>query len=236
MKAAVIAAGRGERLLKGGIAQPKPLVTVNGEPLIARTIRAAANVGATSVACIVNDLYPSVADYMRSTTWPVPLELVVKTTVNSMESLLGLAHLLTEPFILLTVDAIYPFDTLERFVTEAKDIHAAHGVLALTRFVDDEKPLWAKIDSGRRITALGDNAIPTPFVTAGFYYFLPDIFKEMEMARSGNLNALRQFLRHLMENGYALYGLEVPKTIDVDYPEDVEKAEAFLRGADATDS
>ena len=236
MKAAVIAAGRGERLLKGGIAKPKPLVTVNGEPLIARTIRAAANAGATSVACIVNDLHPSVADYMRSTTWTVPLELMVKTTSNSMESLFSLAHLLTEPFILLTVDAIFPFSTLERFVAEAKDIHSAHGVLALTRFVDDEKPLWAKIDSGRRITVLGNDAIPTPFVTSGFYYLKSSVFEEMELARSSNLNALRQFLRHLMDNGFAIYGLEVPKTIDVDYPEDLEKAEAFLRGVHATDS
>ena len=44
-----------------------------------------------------------------------------------------------------------------------------------------------------------------------------------------NLNALRQFLGHLIDNGYPMRGIPVAKTVDVDYPEDIEKAEAFLK-------
>jgi NDP-sugar pyrophosphorylase family protein len=66
-------------------------------------------------------------------------------------------------------------------------------------------------------------------VTAGFYYFAPDIFAEIDSARKRKLNALRQFLGHLMDAGYLMYGVPVPKTIDVDYPEDIVKAEAYLK-------
>jgi NDP-sugar pyrophosphorylase family protein len=103
------------------------------------------------------------------------------------------------------------------------------GALALTGFIDDEKPLWAALDGSGRVTALGDAARGSPFITAGFYYFSPDIFDEIAAARRKKLNALRQFLSHLIDEGYRIHGVPVPKTIDVDYPEDIEKAEAYLK-------
>jgi len=84
MKVGIIAAGKGERLTRGGITTPKPLLPVAGRPLIARIIDASAKLKAESVACIVNDLNPTVAGYLRSTPWPLPVELVVKTTPSSM--------------------------------------------------------------------------------------------------------------------------------------------------------
>jgi NDP-sugar pyrophosphorylase family protein len=230
MKMGIIAAGKGERLALGGIPTPKPLVPVGGRPLIARIIDASARIGVTSIACIVNDLNPAVADFLNSGSWPAPMELIVKTTPSSMESLFCLAPLLMdEPFILFTVDVVFGQRTLEHFLQDVRNHKDAKGVLALTPFIDDEKPLWASIDSSSRIVALGDAATGSPWATAGFYYFSPDIFNEVTSARKKRLNALRQFLGHLLEEGFPIYGSPVPKTIDVDYPEDIEKAEAYLK-------
>jgi NDP-sugar pyrophosphorylase family protein len=230
MKAAIIAAGKGERMARGGINVPKPLVLLDGEPLIARAIRTAAGVGASSVACIANEIHPEVSQFLRSQTWPVPLELVVKTTPSSMESLFQLSHLLSdEPFLMLTVDAVFASGILDKFLSEAQSISKARGVLALTRYVDDEKPLWAGIDCRHRICALGDAAEPTPYVTAGFYYFDPEIFSIIETARRNRLQALRQFLGLLLEKGYPIYGVPVSKTIDVDCPDDLRTAEDYLK-------
>jgi len=230
MKAAIIAAGKGERMARGGIDFPKPLVLLDGEPLIARAIRTAAGAGASSVACIVNEIHPEVSQFLRSQTWPVPLELVVKTTPSSMESLFQLSPLLSEePFLMLTVDAVFAAGILDEFLSEAQTINNARGVLALTQFVDDEKPLWARVDSRYKICALGDTAAPTPYVTAGFYYFDPEIFSIIETARRNKLQALRQFLGLLLEKGYPLYGVPVSKTIDVDCPEDLRKAKDYLK-------
>ena len=228
MKAGIIAAGRGDRLIQGGIFVPKPLVTVGGEPLIARAIRAATHVGVTSIACIVNDLNPAVADYLRSTSWSVPLELIVKTTPSSMESLFSLAPLLSdEPFLLFTVDAVFEFNVLRRFLTKARR-RSGDGALAVTRFVDDEKPLWARLDKDQKIVALGEEARPGRYVTAGFYYFKPEIFSMIDAARIKGFNALRQFLDLLLKNNYSLYGVPVSMTVDVDTPEDIEKAHKYL--------
>lgn len=228
MKAGIIAAGQGDRLRQGGILVPKPLVTIGGEPLIARAIRAATHVGVTSIACIVNDLNPAVADYLRSTSWSVPLELIVKTTPSSMESLFSLAPLLSdEPFLLFTVDAVFEFNVLRRFLTKARR-RSGDGALAVTRFVDDEKPLWARLDKDQKIVALGEEARPGRYVTAGFYYFKPEIFSMIDAARIKGFNALRQFLDLLLKNNYSLYGVPVSMTVDVDTPEDIEKAHKYL--------
>jgi NDP-sugar pyrophosphorylase family protein len=230
MKAGIIAAGKGERILGRGISIPKPLIPIGGEPLIARVIRAATHVKVTSIACIVNDLNPAIADYLRSHSWPVPLELVTKTTTSSMESLFSLAPFLSDaPFLLLTVDAVFRFKTLERFLAKARGMKDAQGVLALTRFIDDEKPLWVRVDAHQKIVVIGEAARPSRYVTAGFYYFSPDIFTMTHAAKAKRLNALRQFLGFLMESDFPLYGIPVSKTVDVDYPEDIEKAEKFLR-------
>jgi NDP-sugar pyrophosphorylase family protein len=230
MKAAIIAAGKGERLMAGGISVPKPLVPIAGEPLIARAIRAAARLKVDSLACIVNDLHPEVAVYLQREEWPVRVETVIRTTPNSMESLFGLAPLLEEePFVLFTVDAVFPSGTLEAFVDAAQNCVDGLGALALTHFVDDEKPLWARTGDRNRITALGDAAAGSGLVTAGFYYFRPEIFEYMSMAHALGFQALRQFLGLLTRCDRPLYGIPVATTIDVDYPEDIEKAEAFLK-------
>lgn len=229
MKAAIIAAGLGERMAKGGITTPKPLVPVAGHPLISRVIHTAAKLGASSAACIVNAEYPAVARYLEESSWPLPLEIIVKTTPNSMESLFALAPLLSdEPFILFTVDVVAGEQTVESFLDRARGLGHGQGALALTDYIDDEKPLWVSVDGGNRIVAMGEGARGGRYVTAGFYYFSPEIFALVDAAREKRLSALRQFLGFLIANGYPLHGIPVSKTLDVDFPEDIGKAEAFL--------
>lgn len=233
MKAAIISAGIGERLALGGIETPKPLVPIGGKPLIGRIIDAVATLGMSSVACIVNDVQPAVAEYLRSTSWPISLELTVKTTPSSMESLFCLEPFLrNESFLMFTVDTVFALAAIEDFLTEATKFKDAAGVLALTDYIDDEKPLWVSSNERWKITAMGDAAKGSRYVTAGFYYFAPEIFSLIDTARERKLTALRQFLGLLVSNGHELYGLPVPKTVDVDYPEDIRKAEAFLREID----
>lgn len=233
MKAAIIAAGTGERLIAGGVDIPKPLLPVGGRPLIARIVDAAARLGLSSVACIVNDVKPAVAEYMRSTAWPIPVELTVKTTPSSMESLFCLQPMLRDgPFLLFTVDVVVGFSMLQRFLASATNYPDAAGILALTDFIDDQKPLWVEVDENSRITAMGETAGGSRYVTAGFYYFRPDIFAMVEEARALKLSALRQFLGLLVARGYVLGGLAVGKTVDVDHPEDIHKAEVYLREID----
>jgi NDP-sugar pyrophosphorylase family protein len=156
--------------------------------------------------------------------------MIVKTTPNSMESLFSLAPQLSdEPFILFTVDVVAGDQTVESFLDRARGLGDGQGALALTDFIDDEKPLWVSVDGGNRIVAMGEAANGSRYVTAGFYYFSPEIFALVDAARAKGLNAMRQFLGFLIDSGYLLHGIHVSKTLDVDFPEDIGKAEAFLK-------
>ena len=229
MKVALIAAGLGERLRQAGFPEPKPLVPVAGQPLIDHVLGAVSAAGLRDVACIVNAESRGIEEHCGE-RWPqLQFQFVRRSTPSSMESLFTLSPLLrSERFLLLTVDAIFHPSVLPAFVRAARERADAHAVLAVSSFVDDEKPLWVRVASDGRITALGPGAQGSGVVTAGFYIFEPVIFDEIEAARQRRLSALRQFLAHLLERGYRVYGERVPKTVDVDRPEDVRAAAAFI--------
>jgi len=235
MRGGIIAAGHGERLAAAGLGIPKPLVTVAGRTLIERAIDGLRAAGVTRVACIVNEESAAVAAYCRERVRDVALTFVVRTTPSSMESLFVIAALLhdpgsNDPFLVTTVDTVVAPTAVTDFARAAIRREDADGVLALTTFVDDEKPLHAACAADGRIVGLGPAAGTSPTVTAGFYMVRPTILAEVAAARAARFTALRQFLGHLLASGYRLYGERVPKCVDVDRVEDLAAAEAFVRG------
>ena len=233
MKAAIIAAGQGVRLRGAGGPAPKPLVRVGGTTLIERTLASIRAAGLHEVVCIINQESAAVERHCRQHVTDLSLTFIQRTTPSSMESLFTLAPHLVGPragaFLLLTVDAIVAPDAMRDFVEAALARRDADGVLAINTFVDDEKPLHVECGAHGRITAIGGPATRSPFVTAGFYVLRPTIFREIEAARAARLTALRQFLAHLLAHGYVLDAEAVPKCVDVDRPEDIATAEAFIR-------
>ena len=188
MKGGIIAAGIGERLTAGGELTPKPLVPIGGEPMIGRLIRLIAEAGVTFLCCIINGQAQATGEYLLSQPWPLPFTLIRKTTDNSMESLFALAPLLQEaPFLLCTVDAVFRALTLRRFLAGAAVLPSAEGVLALTRFCDDEKPLRVEIDRDHKICRMGETGDIGHRVTAGFSRFEPSVFDFVERARAKKL-------------------------------------------------
>ena len=231
MKVGLIAAGLGERLRRAGITQPKPLVPVAGQPLIDYVLGAAAAAGLREIACIVNEESSGIEAHCQA-RWPdLSFDFVRRTTPSSMESLFTLSPFLTGgAFVLLTADAIFRPNALREFLDAAGEHADAQGILAVNAFVDDEKPLWARLEADGLIAALGLPAAGSGLVTAGFYVFDPIIFGEIEASRRLRLRALREFLGHLLARGYTFRGVRVPKTVDVDRPADIAVAEAFIRG------
>lgn len=228
MKGGIIAAGVGRRLARGGVTVPKPLVRLLGETLIGRAIREAARAGAQRLAIIVNPRFPEVISHLSGRAWPVPLDLLVWDSPSSLESFLALKpYLQTGPFLLLTVDAVLASGALAAFVTKACQAPAA-GALGLTDLIDDEKPLYVEVDETGRILALGGG--PSPYITAGCYFFEPQVFDFEVPARQQGLKALREFLGLLVVKGFPLQGIPVGPAVDVDHPEDIARAEAFLQG------
>ena len=230
MKAGLIAAGLGERLREAGITLPKPLVAIEGKPLIDHVLDAVAAAGISEVACIFNETADPVAAHCQARRGAPQLRVLRRTTPSSMESLFALApYLQDSPSLVLTVDAIFAPSVLRAFLVAAAEHVDADAVLAVTNFIDDEKPLRVDLAADGRVIRLGTDAASDAPVTAGFYTLAPRVFAEIAAARAQQLSALRHYFGHLLGRGYAMYGVAVGKTIDVDRPEYIAKAEAFVR-------
>lgn len=70
MNYAIIAAGEGSRLAQEGVERPKPLVELNGTPMIKRLIDIMLDCNAESLSIIVNEQMTEVRRYIESLTLP----------------------------------------------------------------------------------------------------------------------------------------------------------------------
>lgn len=225
----LIAAGEGSRLRKEGLNMPKGLVPVGGVPMIRRTIEAFVECGISAVTCIVNEESPTLADYLSENDFGVPVQLIVRSTPSSMHSLFALAPLLqSSPFFLATVDAIYRPDNLAAYVERCRSASDADGVLAVTDLIDDERPLYVRMDGDRRITAIGEKAEGSDWITAGLYYFRPNVFDLIPIANELGMQRLRNFQGMLVDRGYRIFGHPFGDVVDVDHRADIERAEGLL--------
>jgi NDP-sugar pyrophosphorylase family protein len=229
MNLAIIAAGESSRMLSEGISLPKPLVKIGGQPMIKRIIDIGVKGGASSVKCIVNSKFPELEQYLLKTDFGVPIDLLVKSTPSSMHSLFELSRFLgDEPFCLATSDSVFLEREFVEFLRYSQAQKEADGTLAITGFIDDEKPLCVKLD-GNKIIEFKDNSYGLKHATGGLYYFSPSIFKMVEIALDAKIERLRNFLRLLIQNDYTLNTFEFSKIIDVDHAVDIKTAEEFLR-------
>ena len=147
MKFAIIAAGEGSRLANEGVATPKPLVCINGEPMIDRLIRIFIANNASSISMIVNSEMSEVYEHVSKLDLSVPLHIIQKNTPSSMHSFYELSHTLGEDhFCLTTVDTIFREEEFEQYINAFQRSHA-DGLFAVTSYIDDEKPLYVEIDT-----------------------------------------------------------------------------------------
>ena len=230
MNYAIIAAGEGSRLAQEGVTKPKPLVELQGEPMIGRLINIMLRCNAQSISIIVNEHMTEVREYLESLVLPVPFNLVVKTTPSSMHSFWHLSQVIPKgKFCLTTVDTIFREDDFKGYI-DAFDRDTDHdGMWAVTPFVDDEKPLWVDVDQQMNITAFRDKRWDeAKFVSGGIYAMTDHAFTVLDNCIEQGISRMRNFQRALVENGYKLKAYSIDKIVDVDHAGDIATAEAFL--------
>lgn len=234
MNYAIIAAGEGSRLVQEGEPLPKPLVKIGGEPMIKRLIDIMTRCGATSISVIVNEHMTQVAAYIRqlAEVMTVPLKLCVKSTPSSMHSFHELSSLIPHDgrFCLTTVDTIFREDEFKRFIDAFEADPEADGYMAVTDYIDDEKPLYVATDSRMRITAFLDAPeAGVKYVSGGIYALTPAALRVLDSCMERGVSRMRNFQRELVADGLDLRAWPMGKIIDVDHREDIEKAEQALK-------
>ena len=247
MKFAIIAAGEGSRLAQEGVEEPKPLVSVCGQPMIERLMRIFVDCGASEIVVIINEQSTSVHHYLKKLDLPVPLKIIVKTTPSSMHSLHALSpYLRGERFCLTTVDTIFREEEFKKYIRHFERVKDIDGCMAVTPYVDDEKPLWVGVkeqtgaegeslidQQGYRckplITGFHDQCEGDDHLISGGIYCLGDkALDVLDHCMEQGMSRMRNFQRQLVAEGLRLEAYPIDKILDVDHKEDIAKARKFL--------
>ncbi|MDR2498341.1 MAG: NTP transferase domain-containing protein [Tannerellaceae bacterium] len=230
MDYAVIAAGEGSRLLSEGVERPKPLTLLNGVAMIDRLIRIFLDNEATSVHIIINEEMRMVREHLQRMKLPVPTHITVKSTPSSMHSFYELSRNLTsESFCLTTVDTIFREDEFKRFMHDFRN-ESADGLMAVSDFIDDEKPLYVNVDDNLRVSSFTDKPESNSRYVSGGIYGLKrqTAIPVLEQAMQERQYRMRNFQRSLIAAGLIIKAWPFAKIIDIDHADDIQKAERFL--------
>ncbi len=228
-QAGIIAAGEGSRLAASHPGLVKPMVPVSGVPLchwVARNLRGA---GVREITILLNSRGREVRASLTGAFPDLRWDFLEADTASSWESFRLVSRALAgkaQAFLISTVDSLIPTSQTALFASRARECRA-EAALALTSFVDDEKPLWADAGEDGFISALGPNARRKDRVTSGLYYMTRGLAQRMPEA--GAFDSLRGYWTGLVEGGARVAGVSLSKTLDVDRPEDIREAEGFLK-------
>lgn len=230
MNYAIIAAGEGSRLAQEGVAKPKPLVDICGEPMIGRLINLFCRCNAESISIIVNEQMTEVREYIESLSLDIPLNLVVKTTPSSMHSFFELSRVIPKGrFCLTTVDTIFREQDFRPYIEAMEADERYDGMMAVTDYIDDEKPLYVDTDGTMNITGFLDHSDSCRYISGGIYGLSPKSIATLRACIERGESRMRNFQRAMVADGLHLEAFPFSKILDIDHKSDIGKAEEFLR-------
>jgi len=246
MHGLILAGGTGSRLAADGVDGPKAAVEIAGRPQVERLIETFASLGCPTITCMLREEAagselrhepgaPTTRNLIESAAarTRTPVRVVPCRTPSSLHTLVdGLAAVPTGDVFCTMVDTVMRAQDWRHVYATAVDLLAdgADAVLAVTPFVDDERPVWVERDSTGIVRRLGDGAVSPPCVTGGVYAFGSAVRREAVYARRAGVSRMRGFLARMVDEGARVATVEVTRIVDVDRRQDLELANAWLGG------
>lgn len=232
MKYAILAGGHGSRFTKEGVATPKPMVEIMGQPMIGRLISILAECGAEKVNVAANPRMEGFIPYLESLREKYPcLSIRPIITENSYESLCCAADGIEGKFVAMTVDAIFPIEEFRDYVSRVNAMGKDEVLMGLTRYIDDESPLYARIGPDGDIIDYrygGEPFAEGAIVSAGLYGLSSHAMQAVR--KSGHYpESLSDFQRTLATmTPIRVKPFEFSCAFDVDNLHDLSSANSFL--------
>lgn len=231
MNYALIAAGQGSRLVSEGVKAPKPLVQVGGAPLLSRLFRIFLDNDAESICIIINEEMAEVRSFLEQQQLPVPLHVIVKSTPDSFHSFYELMPYLQGEgkFCLTTVDPIFREAEFAAYIRAFHTDDRHDALMAVTDYVDDERPLYVKTTEDLRITGYASESYDGfRYISGGIYCMNQRALALLPAAMQEGVSRMRGFQQYLVDAGMRMQAYPFSKIIDIDHAADVKKAELFL--------
>jgi mannose-1-phosphate guanylyltransferase len=237
MKAMVLAAGLGTRLLPLTETRPKALVEVAGETMLAITLARLRSFGIVDVIVNVHHFSEMVIDYLRAND-NFGMHIAISQEENLLDTGGGLKRaawfLLNdlqgdgEPFVLYNVDVISTID-LQRMA----QFHTASHALATLAVRDRETSrallfdggveLCGRVNRGHQAELVRKAATPVALAFSGIHVISPAFFSKM--SEEGAFSIITSYLRlAACEERIVAYRDDESYWSDLGRPESLERA------------
>jgi choline kinase len=236
----ILAAGAGTRLGQAGHADPKPLVTVGGVPLIGHALRHAHASGCTEAVVVIGYEGQRVRAAIESmgAIHAAGVSLAVRFISNpDPDTPNGRSLLAAEPcaaprFYLQMVDHLFTEPVLPLLSALPFDAQTSGRVLVDRAPVDLDVDDATKVRlAGDRVTAIGKGVEPWDAIDAGCFVLTHQVFDALRAVPEYEPLTVSSAMRQLAARG-ALAATELAGVgwVDIDTPADRDRAERRLAG------
>ncbi len=165
MKALILSAGYGTRLLPHTQILPKPLFPINGRPLVDRIIGRLIESGCTGIILNIHHLHRQIAEFVRARSYPVPVETAFEAQILGTGGAIRnvSAFLKDQPFLVINSDIVTDLDfaAIYRF-------HLGHPHPATLVMHDYQQFNKVWVDECHRIASFREDPPADPAVKLAF--------------------------------------------------------------------
>jgi mannose-1-phosphate guanylyltransferase len=226
MKALLLAAGFGTRLGNLTSHTPKPLVKVNGKPMLAFCIEQLAYAGVTEVIINTHYLVDQINEFVLRNDFPLRIEISHEAELLGTAGTLKkhIESLAEEDFIVMHADNYFE-DSLSNFVYnhQAREV-GKFGTLGTFETQNPESCGVLLLNKNRTIREFHEKVLnpPSKIANAAIYAFTPDVKKPL-LQLSKNENDISKHLIPKILNGLFTYSFK-GLFVDIGTPEGLNLA------------
>lgn len=219
-KAIILAAGHGKRLRPYTDLTPKPLLTVNGLPMLETIFMAVQAAGISEVCLVVHHLADQIQDFAgNGQRWQLKISYVhQKAPLGTADAVRSAADFITEPCYILAADYALPIN----FLTDLRDAYIAQScpLFASLKELSPEELAQkssVRFDENGRIIEIVEKPDPdqTPSSTAAALFLIvpPEIrpyLTNLTPSIRGEFE-LTDVLNQMIRDNYPMSGLLQPQ-------------------------
>jgi dTDP-glucose pyrophosphorylase len=224
MQAVILAAGKGSRLEPLTLETPKPMLLINGKPMLQIVLERFKEIDVSEVVIIVHHLKEKIISYFGDEFKGIKIKYVEQVEMKGTADALTYAerYITEDKFLCIAVDSLFEKDLLQRIIK-----HDADGVFTVTKVEDPKRYGVLMIDGKRVITVVEkSNNPPSNLANLSVYLFPSSIFKacrEVELSERGEYE-LTDAIQILIDDG-KVFEYEVSEQIlDIGTPEQLKEA------------
>lgn len=233
----VLAAGLGTRLGAEPSVCSKAMTPIAGKPMLARLLDYTAKFPfiQTVVALRVED--KGARDFLVSRGFEINCygaerSVSLRSTSCGLDTLYYAAQLLDKQIdcwrkcVVMTVDTVFQPSCFEEYLHYLQRSDA-DAVMAVTSYLDDEKPLYV-VSEGDRVMKFSSTPSATSdlesYISGGIYGLSANALSVIKDCKLGGMTRLREFQQTLIEKGVDVRCYDMGRIVDVDRPEDIATA------------